>query len=240
MNYLFFILVAVGSVYYLFAGTGIDPQSYINFPGFLIVLSGTLCAFLLSNSMNIIIDTFREEFINKKRISKLDFYQDLREFVEGFYRGELKPSKYHLTSNVIKYRGIGIDTDSQLDLIQTEIQSKYEKAILVCERIKNLGKYPPAFGMVGTVFSMVGVFGSLGGDSDPNSLGIHVATAMLSTLYGILLANIIILPFAEKIKNRATELLFLDNLFLQTCDLLFSDKSKAHVLERLNLYEKDN
>lgn len=58
------------------------------------------------------------------------------------------------------------------------------------------GKMAPAFGMIGTLLGLILMLGNL---SDPNALGPGMAVAMITTLYGAVLANVFLLPFAEKL-----------------------------------------
>lgn len=58
------------------------------------------------------------------------------------------------------------------------------------------GKMGPAFGMIGTLLGLILMLGNL---SDPDALGPGMAVAMITTLYGAVLSNVMCLPFAEKL-----------------------------------------
>src|SRR5262249_50325162 len=58
-----------------------------------------------------------------------------------------------------------------------------------------VGDFAPAFGMIGTLIGMVQMFANM---TDPSKLGPFMATALLATLYGAVLANIICLPIDDK------------------------------------------
>lgn len=64
--------------------------------------------------------------------------------------------------------------------------------------LRKLSAYAPAFGMVGTVIGLVNMLGAL---SSPEDLGAGMALALLTTLYGVLLANMIFQPFAERLEK---------------------------------------
>ena len=57
-------------------------------------------------------------------------------------------------------------------------------------------------GMVGTLIGLVSMFGHM---DDPKKIGPGMAIALLTTLYGAVLANVFALPIADKLANRATE-----------------------------------
>lgn len=64
---------------------------------------------------------------------------------------------------------------------------------------RSIGECAPAFGMIGTLIGMVQMFANM---NDPTSLGPYMATALLATLYGALIANIIALPIADKLEGK--------------------------------------
>lgn len=66
----------------------------------------------------------------------------------------------------------------------------------------NLGKYGPAFGMIGT---LVGLIIMLKNMNDPASIGPAMAVALLTTMYGAVSANLFALPMAEKLGRRSKE-----------------------------------
>ena len=65
-----------------------------------------------------------------------------------------------------------------------------------------IGDCAPAFGMVGTLVGMVQMFANM---TDPSKLGPYMATALLATLYGAVLANLICLPIADKLHGKLVD-----------------------------------
>jgi chemotaxis protein MotA len=62
-----------------------------------------------------------------------------------------------------------------------------------------IGDCTPAFGMVGTLIGMVQMFANM---TDPSKLGPFMATALLATLYGAVIANLFCLPIADKLHGK--------------------------------------
>jgi chemotaxis protein MotA len=67
---------------------------------------------------------------------------------------------------------------------------------------KAFGEAAPGMGMVGTLIGLVSMFGHM---DDPKKIGPGMAIALLTTLYGAVLANVVMLPIADKLANRAEE-----------------------------------
>ncbi len=65
-----------------------------------------------------------------------------------------------------------------------------------------IGDCAPAFGMIGTLIGMVQMFANM---TDPSKLGPFMATALLATLYGAVVANIICLPIADKLHLKLVD-----------------------------------
>ena len=67
---------------------------------------------------------------------------------------------------------------------------------------KGLGDVAPAMGMIGTLVGLVAMLSNM---DDPKSIGPAMAVALLTTLYGAMLANLVCLPIAVKLGNRSNE-----------------------------------
>ncbi|MGB5325192.1 MAG: MotA/TolQ/ExbB proton channel family protein, partial [Pseudomonadales bacterium] len=67
---------------------------------------------------------------------------------------------------------------------------------------KQMGDVAPAMGMVGTLIGLVAMLSNM---SDPASIGPAMAVALLTTLYGAMLANMVAIPISDKVKLRKDE-----------------------------------
>ncbi len=82
------------------------------------------------------------------------------------------------------------------DIMRTEIDAvatrhSNGKALFDC-----MGRFAPAFGMIGTLMGLVIMLGDM---SDPSKIGAGMAVALLTTLYGAIVSNVVFLPLAEKL-----------------------------------------
>ena len=62
--------------------------------------------------------------------------------------------------------------------------------------IDQVGRFGPAFGMIGTLMGLIIMLGNM---SDPSAIGGGMAVALITTLYGAILSNAMFLPFSEKL-----------------------------------------
>ena len=96
-----------------------------------------------------------------------------------------------------------------------------------------IGDCAPAFGMIGTLLGMVQMFSNM---SDPSKLGPFMAVALLATLYGALVANLICLPIADKLHGKLLDEETNRTLIIDGILMIRDSKSPALVREMLLAY----
>jgi len=101
-------------------------------------------------------------------------------------------------------KGVQLCADGRdVDFIRKTMTREMELAIQrqeVGERVfRAIGDSAPAFGMVGTLVGLVQMLSNM---SDPTSIGPAMAVALLTTLYGVLIAQLIALPIADKLEAK--------------------------------------
>lgn len=183
----------------------IDPASII------IVLGGSVCAALISFPMRKVLGVagvVRNCFFTKAR-NPDDLIVDLVKYAEIARRDGIL-SLENVTGEIndpFLVSGIQMAVDgTDPDLIETIMMSDLE-AVAGRHRagkalFENIGKYAPAFGMIGTLIGLVIMLGDM---EDPASIGPAMAVALLTTLYGSLIANLVALPLADKLGIRSKE-----------------------------------
>ena len=68
--------------------------------------------------------------------------------------------------------------------------------------VDDMAEGTPAFGMIGTVIGLIVIMANL---SDPNAIGPGLAVALITTLYGALVSNMLFVPISAKMKYRTKE-----------------------------------
>jgi chemotaxis protein MotA len=98
---------------------------------------------------------------------------------------------------------------------------------------RSIGDCAPAFGMVGTLIGMIEMFANM---QDPSKLGPFMATALLATLYGALVANLFCLPIADKLHGKLLDEETNRTLIIDGILMIRDSKSPALVREMLLAY----
>lgn len=182
---------------------------FVDVPSILIVLVGSVLVCLMKFSLGQFLGAGKT--VAKAFAFKLEAPEDLilnvKELAEEARKGGLLALEGKEIPNDFLKRGIGLLIDGHdADVVKTLLQKDKNLAV---ERHKTgsrvweaLGDVAPAMGMIGTLIGLVAMLSNM---DDPKSIGPAMAVALLTTLYGAMLANMIAIPFSDKLRLRMTE-----------------------------------
>ena len=123
-----------------------------------------------------------------------------------------------------------------VDILTKRIQVQKDRELAQINIFKSLSKYPPAFGMTGTVIGMVGLMEQLGGKMGTSNIGSNMAIAMMATLYGLLLANFFLTPVSENLLFRSQKTIGKRQIIIEGVVLIKNGEVPLMVQEKLNSY----
>lgn len=87
------------------------------------------------------------------------------------------------------------------DIMETEMLHRYESQKKQIKFWQDFGAYAPAWGMVGTLIGLINMMKSMGNDS--SAIGSGMSLALITTLYGSIIANWICIPIARKLEKKS-------------------------------------
>lgn len=96
----------------------------------------------------------------------------------------------------------GADPELIEQVMEQDLENQLTRHATGKSLFDSLGRYAPAFGMIGTLIGLVSMLANM---EDPSSIGAGMAVALLTTLYGAILANVVFLPIADKLNTRSEE-----------------------------------
>lgn len=96
-----------------------------------------------------------------------------------------------------------------------------------------IGDVAPAMGMIGTLVGLVQMLANM---SDPKAIGPAMAVALLTTLYGALMANVIFIPMADKLSLRASEEARVNAMIIDAVSAIHAGTSPPVVLQIVAAY----
>ncbi|MFW5653281.1 MAG: motility protein A [Planctomycetota bacterium] len=106
----------------------------------------------------------------------------------------------------------GTDPELIEQIMEAELENQVVRHGTGKALFEALGRYAPAFGMIGTLIGLVAMLANM---SDPAAIGKGMAAALLTTLYGACVANLLFLPIADKLGQRASDEVLIKTIIIQ-------------------------
>ncbi len=188
---------------------GGDLGMFINVPSVLIVFVGSLFVVLTSYTLAQFLSAGK--IAGKAFMFKSDQPEELIakivEMADAARKGGFLALEEAEISSPFMQKGVDMLVDGHdVEVVRTtlgkDITLTTERHEFGAGIFKALGDVAPAMGMIGTLIGLVAMLSNM---DDPKAIGPAMAVALLTTLYGAFLANVICLPISEKLKNRAGE-----------------------------------
>jgi chemotaxis protein MotA len=200
--------------------TGGDIVLFINPPSLMIVIGGTIAAALIKFPLTTFLGSFKialKAFLYKS-VSPADLIDEAMELANTARKnGLLALESVEITNEFLK-RGIqlcvdGHDPEFVRRMLSKDINQTIERHDTGRSIFKAIGDVAPAMGMIGTLIGLVQMLSSM---DDPKQIGPAMAIALLTTLYGAVVANAFALPIADKLSFRSAEEHMNKSLILET------------------------
>jgi chemotaxis protein MotA len=198
-------LLTVGAAIVL----GGSAMAFINAPSLIIVLAGTLLVTLMKFSLRQFLGAAKVAF--KAFVSKVPPSQDLIDKAvelanEARSNGLLALEEAQVPDEFFQ-KSINLLVDGHDPEVVKNVLNKDMNLTLTRHKdgqaiFKAIGDVAPAMGMIGTLIGLVQMLSVM---DDPKQIGPAMAIALLTTLYGALIANMIALPIANKLELRSGE-----------------------------------
>lgn len=214
---------------------------------FFVVVGGTLCATLLNFPYDVVVKSFHASMDVFRKNNDKDPVFTIQEIVDIAHyarrNGLLSLRNVADTfSDPFLNRGIQLAVDysnTQLvyDILNAEIIYDEEQELIYSRVFEAMGGYAPTFGVVGAVLGLIQVMGFI---QEPEVLAKGIATAFVATLYGVGVANLVLLPIAGNLKLKLREKVLLKEIILQGIISVQLEENPIVIEEKLMSYLKLN
>lgn len=126
-------------------------------------------------------------------------------------------------------------TDPQLleKILETDVEQLENRHSDGAKLLSMGGTFAPAFGMIGTLIGLVNMLSSL---EDPTQIGAGMATALITTFYGAVFANVIFIPLSGKLELRSQEEMVIKSMIIDGIMAIQSGDSPRIVEEKLKSF----
>lgn len=178
---------------------------FASFSSLLIVVGGVVAATMINYSFENIKDSF-QTIASLMSVKSVDLRTDM-EIFSMFARRvrtggllildrDIEHLEDPFLQNGLQLAVDGFKKESLDSILTDEIKSRERQVEISINVLNSMSTYAPAFGMIGTVIGMVLMLQNI---SDPESLGAGLSVALLTTLYGTVLSNMILGPLGGKL-----------------------------------------
>jgi chemotaxis protein MotA len=195
-----------------------DLSMFVNAPSIVIVIGGTFCAVMAKYSMGQYLSFAKmagKSFKNSDaNIS--DLIDEIVSLADEARKGGLLALEGKEVSSDFLSKGIqllvdGHDPDVVRGILSKEKTEAEKRHSTGASIFTAMAAMAPAMGMIGTLVGLVAMLANM---SDPKAIGPAMAVALLTTLYGAILANALCEPIADKLKLKSQNDVLLKNLVI--------------------------
>ncbi|MEC8443063.1 MAG: flagellar motor protein PomA [Pseudomonadota bacterium] len=188
---------------------GGDIMMFVNVPSLLIVVVGSMFAVMMKFELSQFLGAVKvaAKAFSFKLIKPEALISEIVELAGLARKGGLLSLEGKEVSDEFLSKGIqllvdGHDPDVVRTLLSKEMKLASERHDTGITIFKSMGDVGPAMGMIGTLIGLVAMLANM---DDPKAIGPAMAVALLTTLYGAMLATMMMLPIADKLTLRKDE-----------------------------------
>jgi chemotaxis protein MotA len=229
--------VLIGAIIY----EGASISQFINVLATMVVIGGSvtvvLARYTLSSFTQGLLGGLKQT-VAYKHIKLTDLIDQVTEVAEvARKQGPLGLEKLDIVDPFLRRAAQmiadGYSAESIRHVLERERDLEYERLIEAQVLWNKIGEAGPGLGMVGTIIGLVAMFSHM---DDPKKIGPGMAIALLTTLYGAVLANVVALPIADKLSNRAAQLATNQSMVIDAAVMIRENKGPKQVYEELLSY----
>ncbi len=215
---------------------GSSALLFVNLPGLLIVIGGTVMATLMKFPLDRFFGAFTvaaKAFSAKSEPPEM-LIANMVELSAMARKGGLLSLEKAKIEHPFLAEGIrmcadGYEAGLVRKILAQKLQTSTERHDVGQKIFRAIGDVAPAMGMIGTLIGLVQMMASM---EDPKTIGPAMAVALLTTLYGAVIANLVALPIADKLAIRSDEERLSRSLIIEGIAAI-QDGMNPRVLENL-------
>ena len=183
--------------------------AFINIPSVAIVVGGTVAATLIHFSAGQVLSII--SVVKKTLLYPLPTVHEVTQSMVNLATINRRDGALALEKEIEKVndsfmaKGLQLIVDGQeethlRDMLSLELENLEQRHYQGKKILEFMGSSAPAWGMIGTLIGLVQMLRNL---EDPSQIGVGMATALITTFYGALLANLLFIPLAGKLETRS-------------------------------------
>ncbi|MCL6450692.1 MAG: motility protein A [Acetobacteraceae bacterium] len=238
-----FLGIFIGMGLFVWAmAMGGSLQGFLNVPAVMITVGGTFTATLINYPFWQVVSVFRvlRHVFFSRSLKPAEVIAILVRFAEKARREgllALEDEAAQLNDGFLR-KGIqlvvdGTDPELVRNILETELAFLEDRHRAGQGLFETMGALSPAFGMIGTLIGLIQMLGHL---DKPETIGPSMATALITTFYGAMMANFLFIPIAGKLRVRSSEETLLKEVEIEGILSIQSGDNPRIVEEKLKAF----
>lgn len=212
----------------------------------LIVVGGSIAASSISFQIDHIISLFRVFFkrvIIGRKENYVSLIKELMSLAEAYRMKSPNLEKlvndsddFFLKEAMIAVMDGAFEEEVLIRILRIRMTTIFHFQFEEALKFKAIGKYPPAFGLMGTTISMISLLQSLGESGAQSKIGPAMALGLVATFYGVSLSNLVFSPIAENLLDSSKENKRKNTIIVEGIRLILKKSNSILLAEELNSY----
>lgn len=238
-------LLATGVIVYLLADSISNPWVILSKHAFVCVVGGTLASAFICCRFSFLFQMGRVFLMTVTGKRRDELFTALKEIVglaetlnEGGKIGDkIDTTKTPFLKELLKLsEEAGLENEEFEEVVEKRLEQQNERYKRDAYLFKTIGKFPPAFGLVGTSVGMIALLQGLGAEDAFQKIGPAMSIALVATFYGLIFANFVLIPMGENLHLAAEDDLTMRRIVADGVRLLRERRHPLLVQEYLISY----
>jgi chemotaxis protein MotA len=236
------LVVALGAIIAGVAAAGISIGYFFQPAGAFIVIGGTLGVMLVTTPKDCLFHSLQHvtELISSEDVDRESLIEEVIGYARMARRGSLLSLESHISNSSHPFLGkalqMALDIGNRAELqtvLETELRMRERQGETDAKTLEVAGGFAPTIGIIGTVVGLIEVLRHF---ANLQSVGFGIGTAFVSTIYGLAMANLLLLPAAHRIRARVAENFEIQELIIEGVLAVADNVHPALIRMRLNAY----
>ncbi|PAB57234.1 motility protein A [Anaeromicrobium sediminis] len=239
------ILILLSGVVFHSLFTTVPTKALLNITALEIIVGGIALSILISFPFHVLMDTVK--IIKNSIQTPIDYEKDILKLYDLSIKvkkdGLLGVSSYSDVESDIFLKDCLVllrdykNTASIENVIIKDIESRKMNLYKSINILKMISHVSPAFGLIGTLLGLIGLLSNMG---EVNMIITNMASALVSTLYGSLIANFIATPLMGRVKNYIDNIILRYTIIKEGILSISENNSPRDVFDKMNVMLKED
>ena len=243
------LIVAIIVVFTGMKLTSDNMSVFLDWPSLFIVIGGTFAATSITfriDKIVAILKIFASHITRQENVVYADLVAEIMKVTESYRKGESLDNHINKVKEPFFKEALELINDGVLEhdhlvrILEDRVSNLNYLRNEDAQKIKTLSQFPPAFGMMGTTIGMIVLLANLGGEDAIKKIGPAMGVCLITTLYGVIIANLCFIPISENLMHLSKRNNLKNVIIIEGVKLLLKKVNPVIVAEELNSFLAPN